>query len=113
MDLSDRSQSRQNPQDPLVLDTAGYVWTRAVNPILAAVMRDRDNRPDIWPQSLRSDYHSASCQQGAVHIWVLACARTTSGRQLVSMIRHFIATSAFALRATADKSLLARTAELD
>jgi len=55
-----------------VLDTAGYVWTRAVNPILAAVMRDRDNRPDIWPQSLRSDYHSASCQQGAVHIWVLA-----------------------------------------
>src|SRR6516162_2333878 len=75
MDLSDRSQSRQNPQDPLVLDTVGYVWTRAVNPILAAVMRDRDNRPDIWPQSLRSDYHSASCQQGAVHIWVLAPGR--------------------------------------
>ena len=59
-----------------MLDTVGYVWTRAVNPILAAVMRDRDNRPDIWPQSLRSDYHSASCQQGAV------CARTTRERVL-------------------------------
>jgi hypothetical protein len=41
-----------------------------VDPILAAVMCDRHNRPDIWPQSLRSELHSASCEQGAVHIWI-------------------------------------------
>src|SRR5258707_2120538 len=56
MDLIDRSQSRGNtPWDPLVPNTATMFGTRAVNPILAAVMCDRINRPDIWPQSLRSE----------------------------------------------------------
>src|SRR5947208_2538496 len=50
---------------------------RAVDPILAAVMCDRINRPDIWPQSLRSKHHPASCKQRAVHIWVPAFAGTT------------------------------------
>src|SRR5262245_30891199 len=78
MDLIDRSQSRgKTPWDPLVQDTAAMFGARAVDPILAAVMCDRINRPDIWPQSLRSENSSTSCKQGAVHIWVPAFARTT------------------------------------
>ncbi|WP_208639291.1 hypothetical protein, partial [Bradyrhizobium forestalis] len=42
MDLIDRSQSRaKTPWDPMVLDTASLFGTRAVYPILAAVMCDR------------------------------------------------------------------------
>src|SRR3979490_1527739 len=55
MELIDRSPSRDTPWDPLVQNTATMFGTRAVNPILAAVMCDRINRPDIWPQSLRSE----------------------------------------------------------
>src|SRR3990172_2865231 len=56
MDLIDRSQSRgKTPWDPTVQDTARMFGARAVDPILAAVMCDRINRPDIWPQSLRSE----------------------------------------------------------
>src|SRR5258708_31440150 len=55
MELIDRSPSRDTPWDPLVQNTATMFGTRAVNPILAAVMCDRINRPDIWPQSPRSE----------------------------------------------------------
>src|SRR5687768_15288173 len=88
MDLIDRSQSRgKTPWDPLVQDTATMFGTRAVDPILAAVMCDRIIRPDIWPQSLRSEISSASCQQGAVHIWVSAPISTASCRHLKPILK--------------------------
>src|SRR6185437_2039370 len=61
----DRSQSRGNtPWNPLVANTAIMSGARAVNPILAAVMCDRDNRPDIWPQSLRSELIHSLASRG-------------------------------------------------
>ncbi len=59
----------------MVLDTAFLFGTRAVYPILAAVMCDRIKDRTYGRNRFDHNQHSASCQQGAVHIWVPAQRR--------------------------------------
>lgn len=40
-------KTRDTPRDPMVLEIASMFGTRVAETILAAVMCDRDNRPDI------------------------------------------------------------------
>src|SRR5207253_10740981 len=75
----DRSEVRDSPWDPLAEEGRVVVWSsRRGNPSWPAVQSHRINRPDIWTQAIRSDRRKNSCGTGAVHIWVPACAGTTT-----------------------------------
>lgn len=38
-------------------------------PSWPAFMCERNNRPDVWTQAMRSSHLKISCEQGAVHVW--------------------------------------------
>ena len=59
-----RSHTRDNPSDRAAFNVSGSFGTRVADTILAAVVTDRVNRPDIRPQSPWHTYSKKLLQPG-------------------------------------------------